>query len=61
MDAFSYELFNNFRRRIERLFVVADVVIVQAACTFLTFHQLFYLHIESKKSALLKQRINNFS
>lgn len=28
---------------------------VQAACTFHTFNQLFYLHFESNKSALLKQ------
>ena len=32
---------------------------VRAACTFVIFHKLFYLHFESNKSAVLKQWSNN--
>ena len=44
-------------RRIARLFVAVVIVHmhVQAACAFLTFHQLFHLHLKSNKSPVLKQ------
>ena len=48
--------------RIARLFVVIVIVhMYRPACAFLTFHQLFHLHLKSNKSAVNKSFPLGFS